>query len=108
MIGRNSAIPEKKLKAEINLKLSGRDSKRLTLQNTPFRTEIYAINLDDGFPRHVGSKEDRFKPRVFGYSYQFEVAMPVVGRYELHSLVRFLPSGELKAYHRGPIRRVTP
>jgi len=108
VIGPTLSVSEKRLKAALNIKLSGSDAERLTMQGVSFRTEMYTINLNDGFPRHVGSKEDRFKPHVFGYSYQFEVAMPVVGRYELHSLVRLLPSGELKAYHRGPIMRVTP
>jgi hypothetical protein len=108
VIGRKLAIPKKKVKAQINLKLYGADAERLTLQNASFRTEIFAVNLVDGFPIQLGSREDQFKPHVFGYSYQFETAIPTVGRYELHSVVRSLPSGELRAYHRGPIMRVTP
>lgn len=102
------ATPEKRLKTKITIKLSGADAERLTLQGSSFRTEIYTINLDSGFPRQVSFREDQFKPHVFGYSHQLEFAMPAVGRYEFHSVVRLLPSGELKAYHRGPTMRVTP
>lgn len=108
VIGPTLRQPEKRLKAAIDIKLSGSDAERLTLQSIPFRTEIYTIELHNGFPRHVWSREDQFKPHMFRYSYKLEFAMPVVGRYEFHSLVRLLPSGELRAYHRGPTMRVTP
>jgi hypothetical protein len=108
VVGRKLAIPNKKIKAEIALRLSGTDAEKLTLQTIPFHTEIYAINLNDGFPIHVGSREDQFEPHVFGYSYEFQLAIPAVGRYELHSVVHLLPSNKLSAYHQGPIIKVTP
>lgn len=106
----NSELPASntRLRAEINIKLSGSDAERLTEQAIAFRTEMYLLNLDNGFPAQVGSSEDQFKPHNFRYSYQFEVTMPAVGRYELHSTVHLLPLGELKAYHQGPILKVTP
>jgi uncharacterized short protein YbdD (DUF466 family) len=108
VIGRKLAIPEKKIKVEIAFQLSGADAEKLTLQTIFFRSEVYAINLSDGFPIQIGAREDQFEPHVFGYSYQFEVAIPAVGRYELHSVVHLLPSNELRAYHQGPIIKVTP
>lgn len=108
MIGPKLKVPEKRLKAALDIKLSRADAERLTLQSTPFRIEIYTIEHDTGLPRHIASREDHFESHVFGYSYQLEFAMPVVGRYEFHSLVRLLPSGELRAHHRGPTMRVTP
>lgn len=101
-------ILETKLRADITIKVSGTDAPRLTMLATAFRTQMYMIKLDDGFPIQVGSYEDQFKPNVFEYSYQFEVVMPAVGRYELHSAVHLLPSGELRAYHEGPVLRVIP
>jgi hypothetical protein len=102
------AESEKRLGAKINIKLSGSDAERLTMHRIAFRTEMFTINLDDGFPRQVATSEDQLEPHIFEYSYQFEVAIPAVGRYELHSVVHLLPSGELRAYYQGPVLRVTP
>jgi hypothetical protein len=99
--------PETHLKATVGLKLSGQDSEKLASHGTSYRTEIFTIDVDSGFPRKIGSREDRFKPHVLDYSYQLEVPMPDVGRYEIHSLIRMVSSGEVKAYHRGPVMRVT-
>ena len=103
-----SRSSEKRLRAGIDIKLSGSDAEKLTLQSSPFRIEVYTIELDNGFPRRILISEDQFKPHLFGYSYQLDFAMPGVGRYEFHSLVRLLPSGELRGYHRGPTLRITP
>lgn len=108
LIGPMLEIPEKRLKAEISIKLSGSDTERLSLQGISFQTEIYTIDMDSGFPRQVGSKEDQFEPHIFEYTHQIEFAMPDVGRYEFHNLVRLLPSGELRASHRGPTMRIVP
>lgn len=99
---------EAQLRAEVRIKLFGSDAERLTRQATAFHIGIYMLNLDDGFPRQIGARKDQFKPHVFEYSQPFEVAMPSVGRYELHSTVHLLPSGELKAYYQGPVVRITP
>jgi hypothetical protein len=107
-IGPMLEIPEKSLKAEIKIKLSGSDAEKLSLQGTSFRTEIYTIDLDSGYPRQVGSKEDQFEPHIFEYTHQIGFTMPDVGRYEFHNLVRLLPSGELRASHRGPTMRIVP
>jgi hypothetical protein len=108
VIGPMLEIPEKRLNAEINIKLSGSDAEKLSSQGTSFRTEIYTIDLDSGYPRQVGSKEDQFEPHIFEYTHQIGFAMPDVGRYEFHNLVRLLPSGELRASHRGPTMRIVP
>lgn len=92
----------------MDIKLSGSGIDELVAQGAHFRTEVYTINLESGFPEQIGSCEERLKPNIHKYSHQVEGKMPRVGRYEIHSLVRLIPSGNLKAYHEGPILRVTP
>lgn len=99
---------EAQLRAVVRIKLFGADAERLTRQPTAFRIGVYMLNLDDGFPAQIGACEDQLEPHVFEYSQPFEVAMPSVGRYELHSTVHLLPFGELKAYYQGPVLRITP
>lgn len=101
-------LPEKRIKAEIDFSLSGEDAEELTLQNTPYITEIYTIDRDNGFPKKVASGEDITRSRHFNYTDQLEFKMPTVGRYELHSVVRLLPPSEKMAYKRGPKMKVIP
>jgi hypothetical protein len=97
---------EAKVKVVMGIRLL--DTEGLKQRGISFRTEIYTLEMDSGYPRMVSTRDDQFKDHILNYSQQFEFAMPEVGRYEFHSIVRLLPSGELKAYQQGPIVRVTP
>ena len=101
------AFPERRHKTKIDFKLSGPGAETVASQPLLFRTEIYAIDVDSGYPVQVGSREDPLEPHVFEYSYQIEFRMPGVGRYEFHSVIRSLPSGKLRAYLRGPTIRIS-
>jgi predicted flap endonuclease-1-like 5' DNA nuclease len=102
------SLPERRLKAQLRITLTGDRAEQLTLQDAALRTEMYTISLDNGLPDRFGMAEDRLKPHVLAYTCEIEAPIPAVGRYELHSVVRLLPAGELSAYHRGPILRVAP
>lgn len=99
---------EKMLSAEIIFRLSGADAETLASQSMPYRVEIYTIEFGSGAPRFVASGDGRLAPRRSEYTHRLEFAMPAVGRYELHSLVRLPPSGGLKGYHQGPVIRILP
>ena len=98
----------KKLKAEITFHLSGADAEALASLSLPYRAEIYSIDFDKGAPRFVTDSDGKLVPNLFDYTHQLEFIMPPAGRYELHSLIRLPPTGELKGYYQGPIIRITP
>lgn len=100
--------PEKKLRAEIKYHLSGAGAEELTLQGFLYRIEISTADFGTGISELVASKDGRLEPHTFEYTHQLEFAMPAVGRYELHSVVRLPPSGNLIGSHRGPTFGVTP
>jgi hypothetical protein len=108
VVGPSSAVPENRLRAEINFQLSGSDAETLTSQRIPFRIEGYTVDVDSGVSELVGSSLSRLEPQVFGYRGQQEFAIPDVGRYEFYNIVLLLPPGEMVAYHRGPTIRVVP
>jgi hypothetical protein len=108
VVGPSSETPEKRLKAEINFRLSGADAETLTSQSIPFRIEGYTVDLESGVLELVASDRSQLEPQVFEYRGQERFAIPDVGRYEFHSRVLLLPPGEVAAYHRGPNIRVVP
>jgi hypothetical protein len=93
-------LPEKRLEAELTINMSGPDAESLTLQDNSFLTEIFTIDLDSGYPRRVASREYQFEPQIFEYISHLDFEVPVLGRFEFHSIIRLPPSTELKAYHR--------
>jgi hypothetical protein len=106
--GPSSETPEKRLKAEINFRLSGADAQTLASQGIPFRIEVYTVDLGSGVLELVASDQSQLESQVFEYRDQQKFAIPDVGRYEFHSRVLLLPPGEMVAYHRGPTIRVVP
>ena len=103
-----AVIPEKRLKAEINFRLSGSDVEALASQSIPFQTEIYTIDLEKGVQECVASIENRLEPHQFEYTYPIEFAFPIVGRFGTLSFVRLCPFGDLIAFHWGPTMRIKP
>lgn len=99
---------EKLLKAEVIFKLSGADAEALANHRQSYRIEIYSIEYDRGAPAFVAAEEGRLQPNTDEYKHQLSFAMPPVGRYELHSMVRLPASGEMKGYYMGPTLRITP
>jgi hypothetical protein len=101
-------IPTKRLKAEVHFQLSGADAGTLTAEEIPFRTEIYKIDLGNGLPEQVTFRAGQLVPGTHEYIEELEFAIPEVGRYEYHSVIRLLPLGDLMAYYRGPVMKINP
>jgi hypothetical protein len=108
VLGPTLDVPEKRLKAEINFRLSGPEAETLTSQGIPFRIEGYTVDLESGVLELVASDRSQLVPRVFEYRGQQKFGIPDAGRYEFHSVVLLLPPGKIMAYHRGPTMRVIP
>lgn len=108
VVGPSPEIPKKSLRAAISFRLSGVDVEGLASQGVPIQIEIYTIDLDKGVPGLVGSLESRLEPNQFEYTYQLEFAIPDVGSYAFHSVVKLLPIGNLLADHWGPTMKVIP
>jgi hypothetical protein len=108
VVGPASDVPEKRLKAEINFRLSGAEAQTLASQGIPFRIEVYTVDLGSGVLELVASDQSQLESEMFEYRDQQKFAIPDVGRYEFHSRVLLLPPGEMVAYYRGPTIRVVP
>jgi subtilisin family serine protease len=108
-IGPSSGFPERRLMAEVRLKISGTGAEALAADQVPFRIDISTRDLEGVVPhRLVASKQGQLQPHVFEYASQLEFPIPEVGRYELESVVRLLPPADLMASHRGPIINIVP
>lgn len=108
VIGPNADGPERRLKAEFSLELSGSDAESLASRRIPFRIEAYTLDTVSGVSELVASEESQLVPRVFKYVGQQEFGIPDVGHYELHTIVLLLPPGSTATYHCGPTIRVVP
>jgi hypothetical protein len=101
-------IPDKRLKAVINFRLSGLDAEALASQSIPYWTEIHIIDLERGIQERFSSEERRLEPHQFDYTNQIEFPFPTVGRYRTLGFVRLRPFGDLSPFHWGPTMRITP
>mgnify|MGYP002624559346 FL=1 len=107
-VGPSSDVPEKRLMAEVRFKLSGTEAETRMAERLPYRVEIHTFDLNSKEVNLVASGRGELKPQVFEYVSQQRFPIPKTGRYEIYSIVLFLPPGSVAAYHHGPIINIVP
>ena len=100
----------KRLAVPVHFVVSGSKSDRETLAaaRTPFWIHLHTADLVSEAVNHVVSQRFELKPKVYEYKKELLFPIPAVGRYELQSLVLFLPPVGRMAFHQGPTINVVP
>lgn len=99
---------EKKLRAQVRLRISGPDAETLARRQTPFQINVYAVDLEDKALAVVAYAGGQLELSKTEYTQHMTFPVPGLGRYELHSIAFTIPPVRLPAVHRGPTLNVLP
>jgi len=101
-------VPEKRIKAEIDFRITGTQTEASTAERLPLRVEAHLLNLEKGEIKLSASQASALEPQVLEYKRALKFPLPEVGRYQLYTIILLLPPGQGGAYHCGPTFRVIP
>ena len=103
-----SSVVEKKLTAMVALQISGLEGSTLMERPSSFFIELWLVEPERQISELVATIDGQLMPQTFTCSREAQFAMPLPGRYELHTLLLLPPPNEKLISHIGPIINVVP
>ncbi len=97
-VNQSSVAPGKRLVAEAHFKISGLEAETLMKKEIPFEILFHAVNCESGAANLVASEQGQLKPQKRKYRGEQEFIIPVLGDYELETIILLLPPGEIMAF----------
>ena len=102
------AVPEKRLRAEVDFRVSGTEAKTMAAEQVSFWTQFHTIDLESGALNPVASEPGQLQPEVFEYTSKQSFPIPDLGRYEVQCIILLLPPVGRIAFDQGPTFKVVP
>jgi hypothetical protein len=107
-LGPSFTVPEKRLRAEVDFRVSGTEAETMAPQQVSFWTQFHTVDLESGAVNPVASDQSQLQPKVSKHTSRVEFPIPDLGRYEVHCIVLLLPPVGRTAFHQGPTFEVVP
>jgi hypothetical protein len=107
-LGPSFNVPEKRLRAEVDFRVSGTEAVTMAPEQVSFWTQFHTVDLESGAVNPVAAEQSQLQSEVSKYTSKQSFPIPDLGRYEVHCIVLLIPPIGRIAFHQGPTFEVVP